>query len=107
MNKIERVISDTKLHIDNLRKTRMILIAEIEAFEKQLSALESIERNKSIPHSNPKIVVDNETILKARWKTWDIVKRHGLDEYDIDSAYTDGFTKGALWMEELTKQQEQ
>lgn len=101
MNKIERAIADTKLHIDNLRKDRMILIAEIDAFEKQLSALESIERNKSIPHSNPKIVVDNETILKARWETWDIVKRNGLDEYDIDSAYTDGFTKGALWMKNI------
>jgi hypothetical protein len=101
MNKIERAIADTKLHIDNLRKDRMILIAEIDAFEKQLSALESIERNKSIPHCNPKIVVDNETILKARWETWDIVKRNELDEYDIDSAYTDGFTKGALWMENI------
>lgn len=60
MNKIERAIADTKLHIDNLRRDRMILIAEIEAFEKQLSALESIERNKSIPHCHPQIVVDNE-----------------------------------------------
>ena len=29
MNKIERAIADTKLHIDNLRRDRMILIAEI------------------------------------------------------------------------------
>jgi hypothetical protein len=50
MNKIERAIYDTKLHIESLRKDRMILIAEINAYEKQLEVLESIERNKSIPH---------------------------------------------------------
>jgi len=50
MNKIERAIYDIKLHIENLRKDRMILIAEINAYEKQLEVLESIERNKSIPH---------------------------------------------------------
>lgn len=50
MNKIERAIYDIKLHIESLRKDRMILIAEINAYEKQLEVLESIERNKSIPH---------------------------------------------------------
>lgn len=50
MNKIERAIYDTKLHLDNLRKDRMILMAEISAYEKQLDALEAINSNKSIPH---------------------------------------------------------
>jgi len=101
MNKIERAIADTKLHIDNLRKDRMILIAEIDAFEKQLSALESIERNKSIPHSNPKIVVDNETILKARWEAWKIDREKEVYEDDVETAYTDGFKTGALWMKNI------
>jgi hypothetical protein len=104
MNKIERAIADTKLHIDNLRRDRMILIAEIEAFEKQLSALESIERNKSIPHSNPKIIVDNETILKERWEAWKIDKEKEVYEDDVELAYADGFSRGALWIQEqLTK----
>jgi hypothetical protein len=100
MNKIERAIADTKLHIDNLRRDRMILIAEIEAFEKQLSALESIERNKLIPHSNPQVVVDNETILNERWESWKIDREKEVYEDDVESAYTDGFSRGALWMQE-------
>lgn len=96
MNKIERAIADTKSNIEGLRKDRMILEAEIETYEKQLAALESIERNKSIPHSNPQVKVDNESILKARWETWDIVKTDVPGEfYDVESAYTDGFTKGS------------
>lgn len=50
MNKIERAIYDTKLHLDNLKQSRMIIIAEIQAYEKQLDALEAINNNKSIPH---------------------------------------------------------
>jgi hypothetical protein len=50
MNKIERAIYDTKLHLESLRKDRMILMAEISAYEKQLDALEVINNNKSIPN---------------------------------------------------------
>ena len=50
MNKIERAIYDTKLHLDNLKQDRMIIIAEIQAYEKQLDALNAINNNKSIPH---------------------------------------------------------
>jgi hypothetical protein len=50
MNKIERAIYDTKLHLNNLKQDKIILQAEISAFQKQLESLESIERNKSIPH---------------------------------------------------------
>jgi hypothetical protein len=98
MNKIERAIADTKLHIDNLRKDRMILIAEIEAFEKQLSALESIERNKSIPHSNPFVVVTKEEIAIKRFDEW---KLYNKDNFDLtnECTFTDGFARGALWMQ--------
>ena len=50
MNKIERAIYDTKLHLDNLKQDRMIIMAEIQAYEKQLDALNAINNNKSIPH---------------------------------------------------------
>lgn len=50
MNKIERAIYDTKLHINHLENDRMILNAEIAAFKKQLNALEIIKDNKDIPH---------------------------------------------------------
>lgn len=54
MNKIERAIYDVKLHLDNLKQERMILIAEINAYEKQLKTLELINENKSIPHFEDK-----------------------------------------------------
>lgn len=50
MNKIELAIYDTKLHLEKLRKDRMILTAEINAYEKQLDALEAINYNPSIPY---------------------------------------------------------
>lgn len=50
MNKIERAIYDTKLHINHLENDRMILNAELNAYKKQLNALEAIKDNKSIPH---------------------------------------------------------
>jgi len=50
MNKIERAIYDTKLHLDNLKQDRMIIMAEIQAYEKQLDTLNAINNNKSIPH---------------------------------------------------------
>ena len=36
----------------------MIIVAELNAFKKQLDALESIERNKSIPHHESMIPSD-------------------------------------------------
>lgn len=56
MNKIERAIYDCKLHVDNLKRDRITLIAEINLAEKILESLELIERDKSIP---------NETIKKS------------------------------------------
>ena len=50
MNKIERAIYDTKLRLEDLKRRRMLLIAEINSFEEHLETLEIIERNKSIPH---------------------------------------------------------
>ena len=99
MNKIEIAIRDIKTHLDNLQKDKIILNAEISAFQKQLDALESIERNKSIPHCHPQIVVDNETILKERWEAWKIDKEKEVYEDDVELAYTDGFSRGALWIQ--------
>lgn len=50
MNKIERAIYDTKLHISNLERDELILSTELKAFKKQLNALEAIEWDKTIPH---------------------------------------------------------
>lgn len=58
MNKIERAISDTKQHLSHLQKDKIILNAEISAFQSQLDALEAIERNHSIPHQED---VPNQT----------------------------------------------
>lgn len=58
MNKIERAIYDAKLHLENLKQDRIILNAEIGAFQKQLESLECIEKNKTIPHE------ENNTPIK-------------------------------------------
>ena len=50
MNKIERAIYDTKLRLEDLKRQRMILIAEINAYQEHLETLEVIEKNKSIPY---------------------------------------------------------
>jgi regulator of replication initiation timing len=50
MNKIEKAIADCKQHIKNLENERMILIAELDAYKKQLDNLERIKENKHIPH---------------------------------------------------------
>lgn len=50
MNKIEKAIYDTKLHIKKLQEDRMILNAKLLAYEEQLETLEIIERDKHIPH---------------------------------------------------------
>jgi hypothetical protein len=64
MNKIERAIYDCNLHIKSLEQDRIILTAELSAFKKQLSALEAIRDNKSIPHQEmdkPVKQTNNET----------------------------------------------
>jgi len=50
MNKIERAIYDTKLHIEKLEQDRMVLAAKIDAYKKQLETLEAIDGDKTIPH---------------------------------------------------------
>jgi len=50
MNKIEKAIYDTKLHIQKLEEDRMILAAKIDAYKKQLETLEAIDGDKTIPH---------------------------------------------------------
>jgi hypothetical protein len=50
MNKIERAIYDTKLHIERLEQDQMVLAAKIDAYKKQLETLEAIDDDKTIPH---------------------------------------------------------
>jgi hypothetical protein len=98
MNKIERAISDIKQHLSNLQKDKIILNAEISAFQSQLDALEVIERNHSIPHSNPCVVVTKEEIAMKRFDDW---KLYNKDAFDLtnECTFTDGFSRGALWMQ--------
>lgn len=98
MNKIERAISDIKMHLSNLQKDKIILNAEISAFQSQLDALEAIERNHSIPHSNPIVVVTKEEIAMKRFDDW---KLYNKDNFDLtnECTFTDGFARGALWMQ--------
>lgn len=98
MNKIERAISDTKQHLSNLQKDKIILTSEITAFQCQLDSLEAIERNHSIPHSNPCVVVTKEEIAMKRLDDW---KLYNKDNFDLtnECTFTDGFSRGALWMQ--------
>ena len=98
MNKIERAISDTKQHLSHLQKDKIILNAEISAFQCQLDALEAIERNHSIPHSNPTVIVTKEEIAMKRFNDW---KQYNKDNFDLtnECTFTDGFSRGALWMQ--------
>lgn len=50
MNKIERAIYDTKLHIEDLEREYLVLTSKIEAYKDQLLALECIADDKSIPY---------------------------------------------------------
>jgi hypothetical protein len=50
MNKIERAIYDTKLHIDNFEREKLIIDSKIQAFKDMLKTLEAIESSKDIPH---------------------------------------------------------
>lgn len=50
MNKIERAISDIKLHIKSLDSDILALETERKSFKKQLDALEKIRDDNSIPH---------------------------------------------------------
>jgi hypothetical protein len=50
MNKIEGAISKIKMEINRLKNNKMCFEAKIEALEELLESLQSIERNKSIPH---------------------------------------------------------
>ena len=61
MNKIEQAIYNIKkLYIEKLKQDRMKLLTKIDAYEKQLSTLESINRDKSIP---------NEILIKTERET--------------------------------------
>lgn len=103
MNKIERAISDIKQHLNHLQKDKIILNAEITAFQSQLDSLEAIERNHSIPHYIPSVVVTKEEIAIKRFDDW---KLYNKDNFDLtnECTFTDGFSRGALWMQQQLNQ---
>ena len=49
MNKIERAIYDTELHIKELERTRLIITTRLETFKEQLNTLVAINEDNSIP----------------------------------------------------------
>ena len=58
MNKIEKAIYDTKLHIEKLEQDRMVLVAKIDAYKKQLETLEAIDGDRSVPHQENVLAFD-------------------------------------------------
>lgn len=64
MNKIERAIKDTTTELKRLRNNKICIDSKIEALEEQLESLESIERDKSIPHIESKEMSVNLPNLK-------------------------------------------
>ena len=50
MNKIERAIEDVKMEISRMQKVKIATEARLEAYLETLESLESIERDKHIPH---------------------------------------------------------
>lgn len=50
MNKIEKAIYDTKLHLKEKERQLVICKAELTTLEKQLEALICINQDDSIPH---------------------------------------------------------
>lgn len=101
MNKIQKAIEDTKIELKRLRNNKICIDAKIEALEEQLEVLDSINRNHQVPHSI--LLVTKEEIIKKRWDAFDEVKKSGMYEDEDSSAYCDGFTKGALWIQEQFK----
>lgn len=53
MNKIERVIYDVQIHIKNKERQLLIIQTELNCLKAHLDSLESIEKDKLIPHSTP------------------------------------------------------
>ena len=76
MNKIERAIQKTKLLIEATQRQLLITQTEIRCLQEHLETLEVIEANKSIPHSNPTVMIDDEHICKKRWDACEEVKKN-------------------------------
>jgi chromosome segregation ATPase len=100
MNKIERAIEDTRTELKRLRNNKLCIDAKIEALEEQLESLESIERTHSIPHGNACLKVTKEEIAIKRFNDWELYNK---DNFDLtnECTFTDGFSRGALWMQGL------
>jgi hypothetical protein len=98
MNKIERAIEDTQTELKRLRNNKLCIDAKIEALEEQLESLESIQRSNLYPHSNSCVVVTKEEIAMKRFDDW---KLYNKDNFELtnECTFTDGFSRGALWMQ--------
>ena len=99
MNKIERAIEDTKTELKRLRNNKLCIDAKIEALEEQLESLESINITHSIPHSKPCVMVTKEEIAMKRFDEWKLYNKENFDLTN-ECTFTDGFARGALWIQE-------
>jgi len=103
MNKIQRAIKDTETEIRRLRNNKICIDAKIEVLEEQLESLVSIENTNSIPHYIPSVVVTKEEIAMKRFDDW---KLYNKDNFELtnECTFTDGFSRGALWMQNQLNQ---
>lgn len=98
MNKIERAIQDVKKEIKRMQNVKVSIEARLEAYQEQLELLEFIEGNKSIPHSNPKVIITKEEIAIKRFHEWELYNKDNF-ELTNECTFTDGFARGALWIQ--------
>jgi len=111
MNKIERAIYDTKLHIEKLEQDRMVLVAKIDAYKKQLETLEAIDGDKTIPHQENApaftipILTDepDEVPLKKNMKT-KMTANDFLSEIRqyLDAKYGENYTFSPTMIDPIT-----
>ncbi|MFY8161632.1 MAG: hypothetical protein ACOVNU_09910 [Candidatus Kapaibacteriota bacterium] len=104
MNKIQRAIQDVKMEVKRMQNVKVSIEARLEAYLEQLDSLESINNDNSIPHSEDAREVTKEEILKRRSEEW---ADYNHCNYDIDNEalFSDGFTRGSIWMKEQIKKQ--
>lgn len=102
MNKIQRAIEDVQTEITRMQKVKIATEARLDAYLETLESLKSIELDKSIPHVDGVVKVDESLIAKQRWSSWEDVKQQEIYEDHNEGAFVDGFTRGALWMRNTT-----
>ena len=104
MNKIQRAIRDVKMEVKRMQNEKVNIEAKLEAYLEQLDSLESIDNDNSIPHLEDAREVTDEEIQQKRWIEWNDYN-HCNFHLDNKCSFTDGFTRGSIWMKEQIKKQ--